>query len=98
MKQVLLRMPDQLHKRLVARAKREHRSVNSIANQILDAMVNTEELGRRERLHAAAAATDLLQSTSSKRISPARRKRILESTHGLRISADRLISYERDRF
>ncbi|MGH3131560.1 MAG: FitA-like ribbon-helix-helix domain-containing protein [Gaiellaceae bacterium] len=41
MKQLLLRVPEDVHRRLVARADREGRSINAVATEILDAAAET---------------------------------------------------------
>jgi plasmid stability protein len=56
LKQLLLRVPEDVHRRLAARAKREGRSVNAVATEILDAAAAGDQGDRRARLRAAAAA------------------------------------------
>jgi predicted HicB family RNase H-like nuclease len=46
LKQLLLRVPEDVHRRLAARAKREGRSVNALATEILDAAAAAAERGR----------------------------------------------------
>jgi len=95
---MLLRVPEDIHRRLVARAAREGRSLNAVATQILDAAIDADQGNRRERLRAKAGAAGMTQAGAGPKISKARRKRILQSTRGLGPRADRLISVERDRF
>jgi len=97
MKQLLLRVPDDVHRRLAARAAREGRSVNSVATEILDAAVDADEGDRRARLRATAAATGLLRSVPAKPVTSARRRRIIASTKGTGPILDRLLAEERDR-
>jgi|GraSoiStandDraft_11_1057310.scaffolds.fasta_scaffold619959_2 plasmid stability protein len=97
MKQLLLRVPDDVHRRLAARAARDGRSVNALATQILDAAVDADEGDRRARLRATAAATGLLRSVPAKSITPARRRRIIASTKGTGPILDQLLAEERDR-
>ncbi len=97
MKQLLLRVPEDLHRRLKARAERERRSVNAVATEILDAVADTDQGDRRARLRAAAAAAGTLHSTQARRVSAARRRRIVESTRGLGEQVDRLLAQERER-
>lgn len=97
MKQLLLRVPDDLHRRLAARAARDGRSVNSVATEILDAAVDADEGDRRARLRATAAATGLLRSVPAKPVTSARRRRIIASTKGTGPMLDRLLAEERDR-
>ena len=97
MKQLLLRVPDDVHRRLAARAARDGRSVNAVATEILDAAVDADEGDRRARLRATAAATGLLRSLPAKRVTAARRRRIIASTKGTGPILDRLLAEERDR-
>lgn len=97
MKQLLLRVPENVHRRLAARAKRQGRSVNAVANEILDAAAEGDTGDRRARLRAAAAAAGTLRPTQNRRVSAARRRRILESTRGAGPQVDRLLADERER-
>jgi plasmid stability protein len=97
MKQLLLRVPDDVHRRLAARAARDGRSVNAVATEILDAAVDADEGDRRARLRATAAATGLLRSVPAKAVTPARRRRIIASTRGTGPILDHLLAEERDR-
>jgi plasmid stability protein len=96
-KQLLLRVPQDVHRRLAERAKREGRSVNAMATEILDAAAAGDQGDRRARLRAAATAAGALRSVQTRRVSAARRKRILGSTRGLGAQVDRLLDQERDR-
>jgi hypothetical protein len=84
---------------LAARARREGRSVNAVATEILDAAANGDQGDRRERLRAAAAAAaaGTLRSVDARSVSAARRRRIVGSTRGLGSQVDRLLAEERDR-
>ena len=98
MKQLLLRVPEALHRRLAARAAREGRSVNALATELLDAAADADNGDRRAQLRAAAAAAGTLRSsTGARSISAARRKKIIESTRGLGQQVDQQIAYERDQ-
>ncbi|HLI59922.1 MAG TPA: toxin-antitoxin system HicB family antitoxin [Solirubrobacteraceae bacterium] len=97
MRQLLLRVPEDLHRRLAARAAREGRSVNAVATQILDAAADSDRGDRRAQVRAAAAAAGTLRPTSSPPVGAARRRRILESTRGLGPQVDRLLADERER-
>jgi plasmid stability protein len=97
MKQLLLRVPEDIHRRLAARAAREGKSINSVATGILDAAVDADRGNRRQRLVAKAGAAGTLSSAPTMPVSQSRRRRILESTRGLGPIADRLIAAERDR-
>ena len=97
MKQLLLRVPESVHGRLAARAQREGRSVNAVATEILDAAADSDQGDRRARLRAAAAAAGTLRTVHARRVSTARRRRIIASTRGLGPQVDRLLAQERER-
>lgn len=97
MKQLLLRVPDDVHRRLAARATREGRSVNAVATELLDVAADVDQGDRRARLRARAAAEGTLGSVPAPVVPAARRREILRSTRGLGPIADVLIDYERDR-
>ena len=50
MKQLLLRVPDDLHQRLAQRAARERRSVNALATEVLAVAASVDAGSRRDRL------------------------------------------------
>lgn len=97
MKQLLLRVPETLHRRLAARAAREGRSVNALATEILDTAAEADRGDRRTRLRAAAAAAGTLYSGHARRVSSTRRQRIIDSTRGLGRQLDQLLAQERER-
>jgi plasmid stability protein len=97
MKQLLLRVPEDLHRRLAARARREGRSVNAVATEILDAAADADRGDLRARVRAAAAAAGSLSPTQARPVSAARRRRIIASTRGLGPQLDRLLAEERER-
>jgi hypothetical protein len=90
-------VPDDLHRRLAARAAREGRSVNAVATEILDLTADADQSDRRARLRARAAASGILRDVPSPVPGPVDRRRILESTRGLGQIADSLIDAERNR-
>jgi plasmid stability protein len=96
-KQLLLRVPEDIHRRLVARAAREGRSLNAVATEILDAAADADGRDRRAQARAAAAAAGTLRSVNARPASATRRRRIIESTRGLGPQIDRLLADERDR-
>lgn len=96
-KQLLLRVPEDLHRRLALRAEREGRSMNAVATEILDTVPEDERADRRARLRAAAAAAGILSSAPPSRMSAKQRSRILGSTRGLGKQVDRLLADERER-
>jgi plasmid stability protein len=95
-KQVFLRVPDGLHRRLAARAGREGRSVNSLATEILDAAADADQGNRQARLRARAAA-GILRETKATPVDPARRRQVVASTKGLGPVLDRILDDERNR-
>jgi plasmid stability protein len=50
MKQLLLRVDDELHARLAAQARAAGKSVNALANEILGLGIDPSNLSRRDRL------------------------------------------------
>jgi plasmid stability protein len=97
MKQLLLRVPEDLHRRLTARAARERRSVNAVAMEILDSAADADIGDRRAQVRAAAAAAGTLRAVNAPSTSDARRRRIIESTRGFGPQIDRLLAHERER-
>lgn len=96
-KQLLLRVPEDVHRRLAARAAREGRSLNAVATEILDAVADADQGDRRARLRAAAAAAGTLRVVNARPVSAARRRRITETTRGLGPQVDHLLAHERER-
>lgn len=97
MKQLLLRVPEEIHRRLAARAARAGQSINAIATEILDAAVDADQGDRRARLKARAKALGIAQGTNAKGVGRARRERIIASTRGTGPILDDLLADERDR-
>lgn len=74
-KQVLLRVPDDLHARLAARAADSDRSVNAVATEILDAHIDDAAAAGRDRLRARARQLGILASAPSRAsVTPERRR------------------------
>lgn len=96
-KQLLLRVPEDIHRRLAARAVREGRSLNAVATEILDATAEADQGDRRAQLRASATAAGTLRAVSARPVSAARRRRITESTRDLGHQVDRLLAQERER-
>jgi len=96
-KQLLLRVPEDVHQRLMARAGREGRSLNAIATEILDAAADADSGDRRAQLRAAAAASGTLRRVTARPAGADRRRRIIESTRGLGPLVDELLQQERER-
>jgi plasmid stability protein len=97
MRQLLLRVPDDVHRRLAARAEREGRSVNSVANEILDAAIDADQGDPRSRLRAKAQAAGVLREVPAQRIDDARRRGALDAMRGIGPVLDDLPNEERDR-
>ncbi len=96
-KQLLLRVPDEVHRRLTARAARDGRSMNSVATEILDAAADADEGDRRERLRARAATLGILRAMPATPGSEAKRRRVIASTRGIGPVLDQLLAEERER-
>lgn len=96
-RQLLLRVPDEVHRRLAARAEREGRSVNSVANEILDAAIDADQGDPRSRLRARALAAGVLREVPAQTVDAVRRRRALESVRGIGPTLDDLLDEERDR-
>ena len=96
-KQLLLRVPDDVHRRLATRAAREGRSVNALANEILDTAVDVDEGDRRARLRAQAALRGVVRATQGSPVGGRRRRAVIESTRGTGAVLDRLLAEERGR-
>jgi plasmid stability protein len=97
MKQLLLRVSEDIHRRLIARAGREGRSLNAVATEILDAAADADGGDRRAQVRAAAAAAGTLRTVNARKPSATRRQRIIESTRGLGSQIDQLLAQERER-
>jgi plasmid stability protein len=96
-KQLLLRVPDELHRRLTARAALDKRSVNALATEILDAATDMDLGDRRARLRARAASLGVLREQPAAPMSAAQRRRVIASMKGIGPIADRLLADERER-
>jgi plasmid stability protein len=96
-KQLLLRVPDEVHRRLTARAVRDGRSLNAVATEILDAAADADEGDRRERLRARASTLGILRAAAAKPVTITRRRRVMASTRGIGPVLDQLLAEERER-
>jgi plasmid stability protein len=98
MRQLLLRVPDEMHQRLSARARREGRSINAIANEILDSSADVDLGSSRDRLRARAVAAGILARPhvrpTGAGMSRDEVRRVLSSVH---VTADELLEFERGR-
>ena len=106
MKQLLLRVDDEVHARLRERARREHRSINAIVGDLLRVSVTVDPDSPQDRVRARAAALGVL----APRVTPepgqeARdrsRKRVdidevVQLTAGWGPQVDRIFAEDRDR-
>jgi hypothetical protein len=98
MKRLHLRVPEDLHRRLVAQAAREGRSLNAVAKEVLEGAADGDIADRLARLRADAAAAGVLQAVHAPPVSAERRREIIESTRGFGPQIDRILDDERERF
>ncbi|MPY98260.1 MAG: toxin-antitoxin system HicB family antitoxin [Actinophytocola sp.] len=101
MKQLLLRVDDELHAQLTARAQRERRSVNALANEILSRATQAGATSPRQQVRARAAALGLLAAPLAppeQQPDDSRdRERVLDRTRGLGSVLDDILAEDRDR-
>lgn len=85
MRQLLLRVPDDLHARLAARAQERGQSVNALATELLDHLIEEDPASVRRRLRAKAHQLGVLAEphVSRRHLSDAERGRALASARGL---------------
>lgn len=96
MKQLLLRVDDQLHARLTAEAKSTGRSVNSLANEVLAKAVG-QSTSRRERLNQRLRELGIVDMNWGDLPQPTyTRADALAESRGMGPSAEDAIDYERD--
>jgi plasmid stability protein len=96
MKQLLLRVPEDLHRRIAARAAREGRSMNAVAGAILDAATDADIGTPQERLRARAAALGMLSEVPAAPVNTAERERIIATTRGVGQVLDRILAEDRE--
>jgi plasmid stability protein len=97
MRQLLVRIPDDLHARLTAKAKRAGISVNALANEALQAAAPPEGaangvLTRRYRLREKARELGLLVEAPAPPVAPERFTAALKETEGIGPVVDELWS------
>lgn len=99
MKQLLLRIPPELHVRLAAQAKREGRSINALATELLDLNVEVDPSDLQTRVRAKAAALGILhrRPRSGLPLTPEERQRAIDSTKGLGPVLDQILDEDRNR-
>ena len=95
MRQLLLRVPDELHKRLTARAQREGRSVNAIATEMFDTSEAAVSGSARDVVRARAAARGLLRTTGGDSGDALSHTAVLRKFKRVTLTADELIDEQR---
>ncbi|GAA0850812.1 hypothetical protein ACFQVD_17195 [Streptosporangium amethystogenes subsp. fukuiense] len=84
MKQLLLRIDDDLHRRITRRARRTGRSINATAGEILAHGVSDEVLDARAELRARARRLGVLaERPPAPPVTEADRERALDATRGI---------------
>ncbi|HEY9409847.1 MAG TPA: toxin-antitoxin system HicB family antitoxin [Jiangellaceae bacterium] len=98
MRQMLIRVPDDLHTRLSARAKSAGVSVNALVNEVLDAAVphppgsRDGVIARRDRLRDKARDLGILVESPAAPVTSERFNAALKSTEGVGPIIDELWS------
>jgi negative regulator of replication initiation len=95
MKQLLLRVPDELHQRLADRARHEGRSVNVIATEMLDTSVAAESGSARDVVRARAAARGLLATVVAPTVEAPPIEVVVKAFRKVRLTAAELIDEQR---
>ncbi|MGN6188546.1 MAG: toxin-antitoxin system HicB family antitoxin [Conexibacter sp.] len=99
MKQLILRVSDDLHRRIAARAAREGKSVNAWANGFLDATVDADVAeDRQARARARLAELGWLVEVDAPPVDEETRRLALEDMRGLGPLVRRELEEGRDRF
>jgi plasmid stability protein len=98
-KQLILRVSDDLHRRIAARAAREDKSMNAWASGLLEATVDADVAeDRQARARAKAAELGILRGGRTKPVDEETRRRVMDELRpaGKLIMAE--IEAGRDRF
>lgn len=95
MRQLLLRVPDELHRRLAARAEREGRSVNALATEILGTSVDADTGSARDVVRARAVARGVFRPAPAPAQTAPDRAELLDQLRSVRLTAAQLIDEER---
>ena len=96
MKQLILRVSEDLHRRIAARAAREGKSVNAWATQMLDAAVDADVAeDRQTRLRARAAALGMLVEIDAPPVDEATRERGRQALRELAPEIVRILEEDR---
>ncbi len=91
MRQLLLRLPDDLHARLTGRARRSGRSANAIATELLEQGVLDESGDARATLRSRARRLGVLAGPAVAVVPAADRQTVLESVRGIGPILDELL-------
>jgi plasmid stability protein len=91
-KQLLVRVPDDLHARLVARAKRAGRSANAIVTELLEAGVGDESGDARADLRARARRLGVLVTVPAQAVDNATRQAAVDAMHGIGPVIDEILA------
>ncbi len=92
MRQLLLRIPDDLHARITERARRSGRSANAIVSEMLEHGVADESGDSRAALRAKARRLGVLAMVTATPVSPAARRAGLDSMRGAGPVLDRIVA------
>ena len=95
MKQLLLRVPEDVHARLSARALKEGRSINSVATEMLDTAIDVVPNNPQTIVRARAAAAGLLRSPGVEVPGAPSITQVRESLQEITLSAQDLIDEQR---
>jgi HicB family len=94
MKQLLLRVPDELHERLSNRARAEGRSINALATETLE-RIPGGALTAKEIIRVRAKAEGILVTTGRGRLDAPSIAQVRETFRGVTSSADELLDEQR---
>lgn len=94
MKQLLLRVPDELHERLSAHARAEGRSINALATETLD-QIPGGALTPKEVIRRRVKAQGNLVTTGRGRLDAPSIQEVRHSLRGAGVTAEELIDEQR---
>ena len=94
MKQLLLRVPDELHERLANRAKAEGRSINALATETLD-KIPAVNLTAKQKIRLRASAEGILVTTGRGRFDAPSIEKVRKTFRGVTTTADELLDEQR---
>lgn len=97
MKQLILRVSDDLHRRITARAAREGKSVNGWVGDLLDVSVDADIGDRQARANAKAAALGMLVKIDVPPLDEEARERGRKALQELAPEIVRILEEDRNR-